>query len=81
MGKVRTVHEDAGDDDDEGFFAPEKKGIQAGVMGGLAMMAIAAVWFGLGRKAGYTFYYPPVLFLFGLFALVKGLFEGNLAGG
>jgi hypothetical protein len=79
VGRVRVLQEDPGDDDD-GFFAPEKKGIKTGMLGGLAMMAIAAVWFGLGYKAGYVFFYPPVLFLIGLFAFAKGLFEGNVAG-
>lgn len=62
-------------------FAPEKAGIRAGVLGGLAMIVIAAVWFFLGYQAGYIFYYPPILALVGVFAMLKGLAEGNLAGG
>jgi hypothetical protein len=66
--------------DEDDFFAPEKKGIQHGIAGGIAMMAIAAIWFGLGWMAGIIFYYPPILFLIGAFAFLKGLFTGNVAG-
>ncbi|MGB5817239.1 MAG: hypothetical protein WBG93_05195 [Thermoanaerobaculia bacterium] len=74
-----------GADDDEvaggnDFFAPEKKGIEKGMMGGIAMMVLAAVWFFGGYAMGIIFFYPPVLFLFGLFAFAKGLFTGNVAG-
>lgn len=65
---------------DTGFFAPEKKGISKGVLGGLAMMVIAVVWFVAGYAAGYIFFYPPVLFVIGLYALLKGILTGNLAG-
>lgn len=62
------------------FFAPEKKGIEKGMMGGIVMMVLAAVWFIGGYAMGIIFFYPPVLFLFGLFAFAKGLFAGNVAG-
>jgi hypothetical protein len=62
------------------FFAPEKKGIEKGVMGGIVMMVLAAVWFFGGYAMGIIFFYPPILFLFGLFAFAKGLFTGNVAG-
>lgn len=65
---------------DEGFFAPEQKGIDNGMMGGIAMMVIAAVWFGAGWMAGIIFFYPPILFLIGAFAFVKGLLTGNVSG-
>lgn len=63
-----------------GVFAPERAGISKGVVGGIVMMAIAAVWFFAGLAAGYLFYYPPILFLIGVFALIKGLATGNVAG-
>ena len=63
-----------------GPFAPEKRAFDKGVMGGIAMMAIAAVWFFVGLKAGWIFYYPPILFVIGLAAFFKGLLTGNLAG-
>ena len=67
--------------EDEGFFGPEKRGIDKGVLGGITMMVIAVVWFGVGWMAGFVFFYPPILFLFGLFAFFKGLLTGKLAGG
>jgi hypothetical protein len=63
-----------------GFFAPEKRGIKKGVVGGLLMMAIAAAWFFIGYSLGFIFYYPPILFLIGVYALIKGLVTGNIAG-
>ena len=62
---------------DKGFFAPEKKGISMGVVGGIIMIVIAVVWFFAGLAAGLIFFYPPILFLIGLFALITGLFKGN----
>ena len=67
-------------DDDEGFFAPERRGLDRGMLGGAVMMLIAAVWFGLGWVAGFIFFYPPVLFVIGLFGLLKGMLAGNVAG-
>ncbi|MCY2931469.1 MAG: hypothetical protein NTV86_18665 [Planctomycetota bacterium] len=63
-----------------GFFSPEKRGIEKGVLGGLLMMVIAVVWFVLGWKAGRIFFYPPILFVIGLFGFLKGLVTGNFAG-
>ena len=70
---VQTPVEHAEEEGDDGFFAPEQKGIDHGMAGGIAMMVIAAVWFGAGYMAGYIFFYPPILF-------VMGLFTGNVAG-
>lgn len=61
-------------------FAPERKGIDMGMLGGLLMMGIAAAWFFIGLAGGIVFYYPPILFVIGIFALLKGLFTGNIAG-
>ena len=63
-----------------GFFTPEKRGIEKGIIGGIAMIAIALVWFFAGLQAGYIFFYPPILFLIGVYALLKGLFTGNISG-
>jgi hypothetical protein len=49
--------------------------INSGMIGGLLMMIIAAVWFGVGYAAGRIFFYPPILFVVGLVALGKGFFE------
>ncbi len=59
----------------------EGKGIRMGVAGGIIMMVIAAVWFFAGMAAGRIFFYPPVLFVIGVYALIKGLADGNIAGG
>ncbi|AWM42049.1 hypothetical protein C1280_37040 [Gemmata obscuriglobus] len=47
--------------------------ISSGVLGGCGMMLGAVVWFGLGWAAGVIYFYPPVLFVFGLVAVVRGL--------
>ena len=77
---VQTPVEHEDEVEDEGFFTPEQKGIDNGMAGGIAMMVIAAVWFGAGYLAGVIFFYPPILFLIGVFAFLKGLFTGNVAG-
>ena len=66
--------------DGGGFFGPEKKALSYGVIGGLALMGIAVVWFVVGWMGGVIFFYPPILFLIGLFGLVRALFSGNRAG-
>jgi hypothetical protein len=63
-----------------GFFAAEQKGIQKGILGGIIMIAIAVIWFVVGLAAGYIYFYPPVLFIIGVVALVKGVIKGNIAG-
>lgn len=65
---------------DSGFFSPERRGIQKGMMGGLTMMGIALVWFIVGYQLGYIFYYPPILFVIGLYAFIKGIAIGNYKG-
>jgi hypothetical protein len=62
-------------------FGWERRGWDAGMMGGLAMMAIAAVWFFGGLAVGIVFYYPVILFIIGLVGFVRGLFTGNVSGG
>ena len=43
------------------------------MLGGLAMMLIAAVWFVVGLKAEVIFFYPPVMFVLGIVAVFKGM--------
>ncbi|MDN5203791.1 hypothetical protein QQ008_20540 [Fulvivirgaceae bacterium BMA10] len=62
------------------FFSPEKKGIKMGVVGGVIMMIIALVWFFLGWQAGYIYFYPPVLFVIGIYAFFRGIVKGNVSG-
>ncbi|HZY86690.1 MAG TPA: hypothetical protein VFE78_17780 [Gemmataceae bacterium] len=47
------------------------------MVGGLLMMLIAVVWFVLGLMADRIFFYPPILLVIGLIAVVKGLFGGD----
>jgi hypothetical protein len=63
-----------------GSFAPEKAGIKKGVIGGIIMIVIALVWFFAGLAADRIFFYPPILFVIGLYALIKGIVDGNVAG-
>lgn len=76
---MREALEGGGRDDDG--FGPERAGIRAGVLGGVTMLVIACIWGFVGYyKLGIIFYYPPVLAALGVFALAKGLADGNLAG-
>lgn len=45
------------------------------IIGGIAMMVGAVVWFVVGLAAGYIFFYPPILFFIGLGTLIKGLID------
>ncbi|MCJ7570762.1 MAG: hypothetical protein MUO82_02635 [Candidatus Thermoplasmatota archaeon] len=65
---------------DKGFFSLEKAGIKKGVIGGMIMIGIATVWFVGGLFVGLIFFYPPILFLIGVYALLKGLVTGNVNG-
>jgi hypothetical protein len=49
--------------------------INAGIVGGLLMIIIAVVWFVLGLMGGIIFFYPPILFVVGVVALIKGAFS------
>jgi hypothetical protein len=46
--------------------------VNAGVIGGVLMMVIAVVWFIVGLAGGIIFFYPPILFVIGIVAIVKG---------
>lgn len=78
--RLAGVERAAAESEEGGTFAPEKKGIKAGVLGGVVMMVIAAVWFFAGLAADRIFFYPPVLFVIGVYALIKGISDGNVAG-
>ena len=78
--RLAKLEKSASEEDSGGFFAPEKKGIQKGVIGGVVMMIIAAIWFIAGWSAGIMFYYPPILFLIGVYAFFRGAATGNISG-
>jgi hypothetical protein len=46
-----------------------------GVLGGLLAMLVALVWFIVGLAADRIFFYPPILFIIGLVAFIKGLVQ------
>jgi hypothetical protein len=58
---------------EEGWFGS----LNGGVVGGVLMMLIAAVWFVVGLWAGWLFYYPPILFVIGIIAIIKGCMGGE----
>jgi hypothetical protein len=51
--------------------------IEPQIITGLLMMVGAVVWFGLGLFAGYIFFYPPVMFVLGFIAIIRGLTGGD----
>jgi hypothetical protein len=53
----------------------EGRGISIGIASiitGVAMMLGASIWFITGLAFGYIFFYPPILFLLGIAAVVRG---------
>ncbi|MFH1378376.1 MAG: hypothetical protein ABIH86_06460 [Planctomycetota bacterium] len=58
----------------------EEKGIDMGLVGGILMMLGAVIWFVVGWMGGIIFFYPPILFIMGLYGALKGLLTGNIAG-
>jgi hypothetical protein len=56
-------------------FHYEKKAIGMGVVGGIILIAIACVWFFAGLAAGRIFFYPPILFCMGIYAIITGLYD------
>ncbi|MEM7474059.1 MAG: hypothetical protein AAF483_03645 [Planctomycetota bacterium] len=47
----------------------------AGAITGILMMLGAVVWFVGGLAVGYIFFYPPILFIAGLFSFARALFD------
>jgi hypothetical protein len=58
-------------------FGIEKKIFRGGVLGGCAAMLVAVVWFVVGLMNDTIFFYPPILFIIGLVAAIKGLVGGD----
>jgi hypothetical protein len=61
------------EEESSGHFSAEKKAIKMGALGGLLMIAIAFIWFIAGWINGYIFFYPPILLVVGIYALIRGL--------
>lgn len=68
-------------DDDRGPRVAFERGwfgsVNAGVAGGLLMIVIAIVWFVVGLAGGIIFFYPPVLLVIGIVAMIKGMMGGE----
>ena len=47
------------------------------IITGILMMVGAAVWFFVGLAAGIIFFYPPILFILGFIALIKGVLRSD----
>lgn len=47
--------------------------ISPGVMGGIGSMVLAAIWFVAGLAADRIFLYPPIMFVLGFVAVIRGL--------
>ncbi len=59
----------------------EKSFISKGVFGGILMIVIAAVWFfGSYFYLRRIFFYPPILFCIGIYAVIRGIQDKNLKG-
>jgi hypothetical protein len=78
--RMKQELEEIEENDVEGFFGLERRGIKAGIFGGIIMISIAVVWFFAGYMAGRIFLYPPILLIIGLFALIKGIIQRNFRG-
>jgi hypothetical protein len=46
------------------------------VWSGLGLMAGATIWFFVGFASGIIFFYPPVLFFFGIITVLAGIIDG-----
>ncbi len=51
--------------------------LNGGVVGGMLAMLGAVVWFVVGLLNDVLFFYPPILFVIGLVAVIKGTIGGN----
>lgn len=78
---VKLEREALAEEESSGNFAPEKKAIKMGVLGGLLMIAIAIIWFVVGWVNGYIYFYPPILLVIGIYAFIKGIITRNITGG
>jgi len=62
-------------------FGLEQRAFDAGILGGLALMAISVAWFVGGLFFGIIFYYPPILFIIGIAAMIRGVYRSMTGAG
>lgn len=55
----------------------EKSILTSGALGGVIAMLVAVVWFFIGLMNDYIYFYPPILFVCGLGAVMKALMSGD----
>jgi hypothetical protein len=67
--KAESDNSDRGRALEKGWFGSTN----GGVLGGVLMVVIAVVWFVAGLAGGRIFFYPPVLLIIGIVAVIKGL--------
>lgn len=53
------------------YASTPRSNMGAGALTAILMMVGAVIWFVVGYMAGYIYYYPPILFLIGLYRLFK----------
>jgi len=78
--KARLLARQQHEEKANSYFAPERKGMKKGVLGGFIMILIAVIWFFGGLAIDRIFFYPPVLLIIGIVAIIKGAAERNFAG-
>ncbi len=59
----------------EGWFPAVS--VNPSIVTGILMMLGAVVWFGVGLVGGVIFFYPPILFILGIGAVIKGFTGGD----
>jgi len=59
-------------------FGLHKLGISNSIVGGSVMIMGSIVWFVVGWTAGMIYFYPPILFIAGIYILFKGLTRQKL---
>ena len=50
--------------------------ISPAIISGVLMMLGAVIWFVAGLAFGYIYFYPPIMFVLGIGAVIKG-FRGQ----
>ena len=55
----------------------ETRCLDAGILGGAALLRAAIVWFVIGWWCGYIFFYPPILAVLGIVAILRSVLGGD----
>jgi hypothetical protein len=54
-------------------FSMERFLLKTGIIGGILIMLVSCTWFYLAYESNRFYIYPPILFVIGLIALMKGI--------